>query len=187
MKCPQTNRPNGAYYASSIASKTVLLTSFTTWEAHHRSNSSDDLLEELLKTDLPPSVHCIRQLPVDFDLAPQQAIAHFNQFQPDIMICCGMAENRPRLNVESQAIIKDEIRRTSLDLDRLIHNLKVTDISHDAGQFVCNALYFAMLSHVQRHSPQSQCLFVHVPRLTADNMEAIVADFQHLLYRLMNL
>lgn len=165
--------------------KTILLTSFTAWEAHHHSNSSDDLLAEILQTDLPASVHCLRQLPVDFDLAPQLAIAQFHQLQPDVMICCGMAENRPWLTVEAQAVVGDEIRKTSIDLEFLIHNLPVTEISQDAGQFVCNALYFAMLNHVYQHSPQSQCLFVHVPRLTVDNKAAIVADFQHLLHQLM--
>lgn len=165
--------------------KTVLLTSFTTWEPHQPSNSSDDLLLEILKTDLPPSLHVRRQLPVHFELAPQEAIAHFTELQPDVMICCGMAERRTLLNLESRAVIGDRILQTSLDLNELLTGLSVTEISHDAGQFVCNALYYAMLNHVQTYRPQSHCLFVHVPRLTPDNSEAIVADFRCILERVI--
>ena len=51
-------------------SKKVLLTSFSTWLPHQKSNSSDDLLHEVTKDDsLPASLTTLRQLPVDIHLA----------------------------------------------------------------------------------------------------------------------
>jgi pyroglutamyl-peptidase len=163
--------------------KSLLLTSFATWMPHQVSNSADDLLIEMLKKEPPLSWQFLRQLPVDFELAPQQAIAHFDRVKPDILVCCGMAESRAQLSVESRAITAQETIQTTLNLNLLIADLSVTEISHDAGQFVCNALYYAMLKHLRSHS-QSQCVFVHVPVLTNENREAIAADFHRILQRL---
>jgi pyroglutamyl-peptidase len=165
-------------------SKILLLTSFTTWEPHQHSNASDDLLLELLKTEPTlPSLHLLRQLPVNFELAPEQAIAHVNQLQPDIVICCGMAESRISLTVESRAVTQNEVLYTKANLERLVLGLAVTEISHDAGEFVCNWLYHALLKHLQ--NTETICLFVHVPILTAENLEAIVTDFRLLIARLL--
>ncbi|MDX2212326.1 MAG: peptidase C15 [Oculatellaceae cyanobacterium bins.114] len=164
-------------------SKTLLLTSFQPWMPHQRSNSSDDLLLEIVHRDPPSHWHFLRQLPVDFDLAPQKAIAHVTQLQPDVVICCGMAESRSLLSVESRAITESEILHTTLDLQILTAELNHTEISDDAGQFVCNALYYVMLKQLRSHQPQSHCLFVHVPVLTAANQRAITADFHTLLHR----
>jgi pyroglutamyl-peptidase len=165
-------------------SKTLLLTSFTTWEPHQRSNASDDLILELLKTEPTlPSLHLLRQLPVNFELAPEQAIAHVNQLQPDIVICCGMAASRVNLTVESRAVTQNEVLYTKANLERLVLGLAVTEISDDAGQFVCNWLYYALLKHLQ--NTETICLFVHVPILTAENSEAIVTDFRLLIARLL--
>ncbi|MBD2464835.1 peptidase C15 [Oscillatoria sp. FACHB-1407] len=164
--------------------KTLLLTSFQTWMPHQRSNASDDLLLEIGQQNPSPSWHVLRQLPVDFELAPQKAIAHVTQLQPDVVVCCGMAESRSRLSVESRAITESEILHSTLDLQRLTAELNYTEISDDAGRFVCNALYYAMLKHLRSHQPQSHGLFVHVPILTDENRGAIVADFRVILQRL---
>jgi len=161
----------------------LLLTSFTTWLPHQKSNAADDLLLELMQTPLPPTVHFLRQLPVDFVLAPQQAIAQIQQLQPNCVICCGMAESRTRLSVESRAVSGDRVLHTCFDLPQLVAELPMTEISHDAGRFVCNTTYYKVLEHLQ-DSP-GRGLFVHVPILTAINREAIVRDFQQLLMRIL--
>lgn len=43
--------------------------------------------------------------------------------------------------------------------------------SDDAGSFVCNAIYFHSLRHVQRTSGDGVALFVHVPELTPSEAE----------------
>lgn len=160
----------------------LLLTSFTTWLPHQKSNSSDDLLAELLQRNGSIDLHLLRQLPVDFVLAPQQTIAHIQKLRPQIVVCCGMAESRSKLTVESQALQGDRVLKTRFNLLKLITELSMTEIGHDAGRFVCNATYFAILEHLQ----DSPCLglFVHVPILTEVNYKAIVSDFEMLLQRL---
>lgn len=167
------------------APKTILLTTFTTWAAHQRSNSSDDLVAGLWPHDrCPPGLHLLRQLPVDFQAAPYRVIRAIQRLKPDIVLCCGMAEQRPTLTVEANGKGASGVLETSLDLPTLIQPLASTQISQDAGAFVCNHLYYAVLHYLQARRLPIQSLFIHVPLLHADNWAAIAADFQALLRQL---
>lgn len=159
----------------------LLLTSFATWLPEQLSNASDDLLLALMEEGLPPSVQVLRQLPVDFEEAPRQAIAAIQTLQPDGLICFGMAAERDRLSLERQAIWEEETRQTSLPLEALCADLPFTDVSDDAGQFVCNRLYYVLLDHFAQHYPEKTALFVHVPVFTEANRQAILQDTQRLL------
>ena len=170
----------------------LLLTSFSPWKPEHVSNSSDDLLG-LLQTQVTgewaTQLDFVRQLPVDFEAAPREAIAHFQRLQPDAMVCFGMAETRDRLNLERQAVWEEQLRHTRLDLSWLAAGLAFTDISDDAGGFVCNRLYHALLEHFQGEvTPPSTApfaLFIHVPPLTEDNRAPILQDSWEILQRLL--
>lgn len=156
----------------------ILITSFTTWLDHHRSNASDDLIEAIVDR-APPNCSFLRQLPVDFELAPKIAIAKINELQPDLTICCGMAESRQKLSLESNGKFQSNILRSRLDLNQLIESTAITEISHDAGNFVCNYLYYQVLKHCEEMNQQG--LFIHVPVLTSSNHALIVEDFLTIL------
>lgn len=171
----------------------ILLTSFTIWEDHHQSNSADDLLELMTQecnrvtSDLSAQLHYLRQLPVDYDHAPARIIETLSHLQPHSIICCGMAENRPRLSVESRGTHdcdRNDVYHTPLPLEQLIQDLSFTDISHDAGSFVCNHTYYSVLKHVHVQELPSPCLFVHVPMLTPENQAAILTDFTQIVQRI---
>lgn len=162
----------------------ILLTSFETWLPHQKSNSSDDLLMEVTKIDsLFHSLTFLRHLPVDVPQASDRAIAKINELQPDIIICCGMAESRPKLTVESNATYGDTILKTPVNLDRVLDGSVGTTISHDAGKFVCEGLYYSVLNHLQKNE-KMQGLFVHVPVLTRNNVAEIMTDFELIIQRL---
>lgn len=168
--------------------KSLLLTSFDVWKAHHPSNASDDLLAELLRQKwLDERVTLLRKLPVDFELAPAQVIATIAQVQPDVVVCCGMAERRTRLSVESNGKHADEILPTGVNVRQLVKGLPMTRVSHHAGKFVCNHTYYSVLKYIRESQLSCQSVFVHVPVLTAANRDAIVQDFATLLRRLMTL
>jgi pyroglutamyl-peptidase len=163
----------------------TLLTSFATWRPDQPSNASDDLLVEILdRIPVPDTFRVLRQLPVDFHLAPTQAITHITALEPEWIVCCGMAESRHQLNVERQATCGHHTLTTNVDLNTLTQNLEQTAISCDAGQFVCNHLYYSVLSHLENQKLSSQCIFVHVPILTPGNKESILTDFLILLQRI---
>ncbi len=165
--------------------KRFLLTSFTTWLPHHNSNASDDLLISCLKIDDPLyDLHFLRLLPVDVDLASRQVIEKINSLQPDVIICCGMAEKRHELSVESNASDKETVLHTTVDLENLVADSQKIEISHDCGKFVCEALYYSVLDFLKQKSAKIYCLFVHVPILTEENHGVIFEDFRLIINRL---
>jgi pyroglutamyl-peptidase len=162
-----------------------LLTSFDIWEPHHVTNSSDDLLEVCLQRAPISGATILRRLPVQFQEAPALVLQHMASLQPDIIVCCGMAETRTCLTVESGATWDGQRVLTSVDLESLVAGLSITQVSHDAGNFVCNYLYYSVLKSLKSDAfRKSRCIFVHVPILNPDNIEPIVLDFQTLLQRL---
>ncbi|MBE9129484.1 MULTISPECIES: peptidase C15 [unclassified Coleofasciculus] len=209
----------------------ILLTSFQTWLPHQVSNSSDDLIEKILDdTDsfeaLSVSLIALRQLPVDVPQASRLAIAKIAELQPDAVICCGMAEKRTQLTVESGASSRyvffpislaiyclslweivsfnalqyglpalfytnersdSNYLKTPVNLEELLVDLIQTEISHNAGQFVCEGLYYEVLNYLREHHPHIPCIFLHVPVLTPDNSLNIVADFRAIICRLASL
>lgn len=163
----------------------ILLTSFQTWLPHQVSNSSDDLLGLVAERDLPSvSLTFLRQLPVDTELASQQVTWKIREIQPHYVVCCGMAERRSHLTLESNAQCRDRQLYPDLDLELLLQNLKNTQISHDAGKFVCEGLYFQVLNYFETQHSTKSCLFVHVPILTPDNQDRILQDFIQLIANL---
>lgn len=163
----------------------ILLTSFDIWEPHHISNSSDDLLAELVVRNLlSEQTALLRSVPVDFDRAPAIVLQKLADVNPRLIICCGMAESRDCLTLESNGKQADDILHTRLAINSLVEPLELTAVSHDAGSFVCNHLYYSVLKHIRDNELDIDCLFVHVPLLNEKNMEAIVHSFFVLLQSL---
>lgn len=127
----------------------------------------------------------MRQLPVDIHQASNLVIERINQINPDLVISCGMAENRAILTIESQARKENHLIETWVKLDKLTAGLKVTNISHDAGKFVCEGLYYSLLKHLRDRHLQTPCIFVHVPLLSSQNFPDIKADFSDIINRLL--
>ncbi|MBD2017264.1 peptidase C15 [Microcoleus sp. FACHB-53] len=163
----------------------ILLTSFQTWLPHQKSNSSDDLLAEVAKLEsFSHSLTFLRHLPVDISQASERAIAKINELQPDIIICCGMAESRRQLSVESNASQGDTVLHNSVDFDRLLDSSIGTTISHNAGKFVCEGLYYSVLNHLQKNDLKKHGLFIHVPVLTRNNIAEVLTDVELIMHRL---
>ncbi|MGD1700053.1 peptidase C15 [Dapis sp. BLCC M229] len=162
-----------------------LLTSFDIWKPEHKFNSSDDLLAAISVQELSDySLSFIRKLPVDSEVAPEIVISQIKKFQPDIIVCCGMAEKRETLTIESQANSGAEVIKTSIDLSKLVVGLDVTEISNDAGKFVCEDLYYSVLKYLDEGCLKSKCIFVHVPILTGVYRDLIVGDFIKILSKI---
>ena len=164
-----------------LMNKKILLTSFQTWLPHQVSNAADDLLIPIQESSFSAGdLIFLRQLPVQVSQASQQVIAMIEQLQPDGVICCGMAESRQQLTLESNATWQERLY-TSVNLEELVAKLAHTQISHNAGKFVCEGLYYHVLTYLKEFRPQSQGLFVHVPLLHGNNFSNVLADFRKLL------
>lgn len=171
----------------------ILLTSFDIWLPNQKSNSANDLLIALEKNH-PTTDYLtfVKQIPVDVSLASNRVIRKINEIQPDAIICCGMAEKRSQLSVESNAsstaILSTEnnqrVLYTTVDLDLLVKGLETVDISHNCGKFVCEGLYYSVLDYLQQNQIKIPCIFVHVPILTEENMSSIQENFLLIIDRL---
>ncbi|MGL4880061.1 MAG: peptidase C15 [Waterburya sp.] len=156
----------------------LLLTSFQTWLPHQTSNSSDDLLEIIEKQqDNFNDLYLLRKLPVNTQPATQQVIETIKIINPQGIICCGMAESREILTIESNAVCEEDCIFTQINLDSLLTSLTHTAISHNAGKFVCEGLYYQILKYTQNHYPNIPCIFVHVPLLHKNNLDKVQQDF----------
>ena len=159
----------------------VLLTSFQTWLKHQKSNSSDDLLGKInaskVYSDELDYFFFLRQLPVDIEQAAVRVIDAIEVIRPQTIICCGMAESRSRLSLESNAWCRREQIYTTVNLDKLIDRLNYTYLSHDAGKFVCEGLYYRVLSYIRQKKYCINCVFAHVPILETHKIDPLEQDF----------
>jgi pyroglutamyl-peptidase len=163
----------------------LLLTTFAPWKAHQPSNASDDLVDLLIRQKALPENACImRQIPVSFDLAPSRVIAKMVELQPQVVVCCGMAETRTHLELELNGKSSERVLKTTLALHRLILGTHLTQISHCAGDYVCNHLYYQLLEVIHRHRWPTQALFIHIPNLHTANEPLLVHDLALILHRL---
>ncbi|MGB3788276.1 MAG: peptidase C15 [Phormidesmis sp.] len=164
-------------------SSAVLITSFVPWLAHQTSNSSDDLIAALQdRGRLPAGSVWLRHVPVCFDLAPTLVIDELQRLRPRAVICCGMAENRTRLSIEKQAVEQraagaERTLQTSVDVQSLLKETTHSEVSYDAGRYVCNHLYYRVLAAIRGSSLNTVAIFVHVPVLNDQNMPAMLSDF----------
>jgi pyroglutamyl-peptidase len=161
-------------------SNKVLLTSFQTWLPHQKFNSSDRLLE-IVQTQANSNLCFARKLPVNIDLATDKVIEAIERFDPNSIICCGMAESRSQLTVESNAYCNGDCTFTKVELEKLLAYLNHTQISHNAGKFVCEGLYYQILNYIETKKLIIPCLFVHIPLLKAENLNIIQQDFMAII------
>ncbi len=163
----------------------LLLTSFDIWLQNQESNSSDDLLIEVANVEsISVDLTFLRLLPVDIELASSRVLAKIAEFQPDGIICCGMAQKRTLLSVESNACCGESVLRTTMDLEKLVAGIEAIEISHDCGKFVCEGLYYSVLDYLRQHQLLVPCIFVHVPILTEENSPSILANFLIIIHRM---
>ena len=127
-------------------------------------------------------------LPVEFIKAPQLLINLYDRIQPQAVIMLGQAGERKAISIETTAVnlmnVKEGITDNSgyapynlplikegkekiestLPIDKLIDSLNQNhipcELSSFAGTFVCNAVFYQMMHHVNSSIPAG---FIHVP------------------------
>ena len=163
----------------------MLLTTFAPWRAHQRSNAADDLVAHLQQQQqVPPGTTVLRHIPVSFELAPIRVMAKLVELRSPVVVCCGMAEKRSYLHLERYGKGDDLALETALPLDGLLANTHLSDISDDAGTYVCNHLYYRLLGAIAQHRWPTQVLFVHIPPLTPATRPLLAHDLALILKRL---
>jgi pyroglutamyl-peptidase len=140
---------------------------------------------------LPKGVQLIPEvLPTAFEAADLRIRALIGDEHPDVVLCLGVAQKRPEINIEriahnwdeatipdndgvqlsGQKIVADgpEQYFSTLPIERMLAALQTAQlpsvISDNAGRYVCNHVFYCARDEVGlgRRTP---CGFVHVPGL----------------------
>lgn len=133
----------------------------------------------------------VAQLACEFGKAIDQLVDLLDSLQPDIVICIGQAGGRADISIERVAINLDDARIpdnagaqpidecivsdgptayfASLPLKKIIRRLREhgipANISHTAGTYVCNHVFYGLMHYANTHPQLRNAGFVHIPYL----------------------
>ena len=172
--------------------KNLLVTAFEPFDGE-TLNPTAMMLESL-----PDEIggHRIRKvlLPVEFDKAQELAVSAYDSLSPDAVIMLGQAGGRSAITPETTARnemtarIPDNagywpehipvvpggpgVLHSTLPAETIVQAVRALGIpcerSDDAGTYVCNALFYRMLNHVNGALPAG---FIHIPYIREQGHE----------------
>ncbi|MET3134717.1 pyroglutamyl-peptidase [Oxalobacteraceae bacterium GrIS 1.11] len=132
-----------------------------------------------------------RQLPCVFGLANRVLAAALDELQPTLVIAVGQAGGRADLSLERVAINLDDAPIldnascqlidaaivadgpvgyfSTLPIKAIVRELRAAglpaSVSHSAGTFVCNHVFYGLMHHAASHGMPVRAGFIHIPYL----------------------
>jgi pyroglutamyl-peptidase len=155
---------------------------------------------EALSAAPPDGVELVTAvLPVSYARAAEELRTAVRQVHPDVVVCFGQADGRTGISVERFALNLDEAANvdnegassgapidpagplayaSTLPVDDLVSALRKEGIpaapSRDAGGFLCNRVFYALMRVLEQERPQARGGFVHVPVLPEQALDTSV-------------
>ena len=176
-------------------SKPVLLTGFEPF-GKHRVNSSWEA-SRLVRKEM--AAHVIaRRLPVDYLAARERLYVYLARHRPAICLCTGLTssplsgvERLARKPVQFAEIEGPEVLYGAWPWDEAEEALRKAArpaiLSEDAGQYVCESTYWALLAFRLQFGYPAYAAFLHVPPLSPDlTAETIAAAVSGILRARLN-
>lgn len=168
-------------------SRKILVTGFGPFGAH-RQNPTEVCLRQLNAECDDPNLKVL-VLPVDYQTAFDMLNDAINEHMPDFILMLGLSLQAPCFRLERVAqnrvstsnkdicgfspentrILQDaaDSFETNVNLPKLAEHLIAYDfdleISKDAGDYLCNYLYFRTLHEISCRNLSTQALFIHSP------------------------
>ena len=166
----------------------VLLTGFEPFGGES-INPSWEAVKQLHGEDINDVSLVVEQLPTVFGESIAAIEQLIQQHEPDIVICVGQAGGRLHVTPERVAINLDDARIpdnkgnqpidqsisengpvaywSTLPIKRMVDNMKERNIpasvSHTAGTFVCNHVFYGLMDYITRTSSNIRGGFIHIP------------------------
>lgn len=154
-------------------------------------NPSQLIVEGLVQRDLSPLRLAGRVLPTVFGRAVAPLLAAIDHFRPEAVVMMGVARGISYCRLELQATNRvttrladnDGVYMASPNIDpagpstrmatldpyalqsALVRQQMPVTLSQDCGNYVCNYLYYQVLSELRSRGLATKALFVHVPPL----------------------
>ena len=170
----------------------LLVTGFGPFHAVE-TNSSELVVRELPNILGEKQGFCLRTriFPVIYETASEEILQTIRTTNPDVLIMIGVSESANKLQLErvarnldcsetfdNQSVLRKNQRilndgpdqyLTALPLNEYADALTEagipTQVSEDAGGFLCNHYYYRACHHLAVVQVDCNCLFVHVPSL----------------------
>ncbi len=178
----------------------VLVTGFEPF-AGSPVNPSQRLVEELAARPLAGVELATAMLPVAYERAAGELRAAVRAAEPDVVVCFGQADGRAGISVERFALNLDDAAnvdndgtssgapvdaegpaayRSTLPVDEIVAALRTAGIpaadSRDAGGFLCNHVFYALMRTLEQERPRAAGGFVHLPLLPEQALDKTVAS-----------
>ncbi|MEK4534538.1 pyroglutamyl-peptidase I [Peribacillus sp. FSL K6-1552] len=166
----------------------VLLTGFEPFGGE-RVNPSWEAVKQLHGEVIDDVTLVAEQIPTVFGKSVAVMEQLIQQHNPDIVICVGQAGGRLHITPERVAINMDDARIpdnqgnqpidepiadkgpvaywSTIPIKRIVENMKESNIpasvSHTAGTFVCNHIFYGLMDYITRTSSNIRGGFIHIP------------------------
>lgn len=147
------------------------------------------------------------ELPTSFARAPRVLRVLIAREQPTIVLCVGLAADRPAISIERVAVNLCDARIADNDgaqprnkkvvargpaayfstlpvvqvVDALTCEGIAAELSLSAGAFVCNHVFYGLMHAAAKNPRLKRAGFVHVPALPVDSSKAALANFTRAL------
>ena len=170
--------------------KTILLTGFEPF-ANHAANPSERIARQLDGQILDGHRVVGATLACEFGKSLRQLRSLLKAHQPQLVICLGLAENRPDITPERVAINVDDARIpdnaghqptgrsivrngpvgywSTLPIKSIVAALRAeripASVSQTAGTFVCNHVFYGLMHELAQSRRRVRGGFIHVPLL----------------------
>lgn len=172
----------------------VLLTGFTKFigiQVNPTEYVMRHKAQQLQEALAPHSIHC-HVLQTEYAKSGEEIVKLVDTYQPDLVVSLGVsarakavklertAQNLDNANIADNAgEVRSEHPIVAGGAPMLVSNMALeqvheslgqgavpTEISDNAGTYVCNHVYYILLDHIKRSEKTTLGLFVHIPLLS---------------------
>ena len=168
----------------------ILITGFNRF-GDYIYNPTESLLEEIDAIKDTFSQHSIytKVLKTEYRESEREIIELLDRIKPDKVILTGVSETDAKIKIEQIAknncnsTIPDNIgfipRKSKIELNgsqiyestfqfeeirqRFVEHSIPFSLSNDAGNYLCNFIYYKVLHHIKRNDLPIDCVFLHIP------------------------
>ncbi|SFI79420.1 pyroglutamyl-peptidase I [Thermoflavimicrobium dichotomicum] len=170
--------------------KKVLLTGFDPFGGE-KINPSWEVVKQFQYISIEDANVYVEQIPTVFRRSIEVLAEKMEEIKPDIVVCVGQAGGRTGISVERVAINIDDARIpdnegnqpidvpivpdgpvaywSTLPIKAMVENIRSAGIpasvSHTAGTFVCNHLFYGLAHLIATEYPYVRGGFIHIPYL----------------------
>ena len=164
---------------------TILVTGFEPFGGE-TVNASWEAAKKLDGWRFGDAVAVARQLPCVYDACVAEFVEAFERLRPEIVLMTGQAASRGVISVERTArrpagasapdnrgVVRGAVAADGLDRIEATAAANVASairaaglsarVSTNAGDFVCNHLFYGALRHLQQSAPATPAVFIHLP------------------------